>query len=398
MSVYLDHAATTPMLPAAREAFTDQLAITGNASALHTPGRAARRVVEEARERIAAALGAQPSEVIFTSGGTESDNLAIKGTYAARSDPARPGPDPARRRVVISGVEHHAVLDPVEFLVSTGAWASFAEPDAQGVITPDALLAALGDDPSDVAVVSILWANNEIGTISPIAELAAIAREHGIPMHSDGVQAVGHLPVDFAASGLDLLSLTGHKLGGPLGVGALLARRDAQLVPQLHGGGQERQVRSGTLDVPAIHALAAAVEAAVTGLEDEMARQIALRDSLIDQILGLGLGLVLTGAWTRGSAADRLPGNVHFRVPGADGDSLLYLLDAAGIACATGSACTAGVPRASHVVLALGVPEQDARGSIRMTLGHSSTGTDVAAAVAALPGAVERARRARGAA
>lgn len=380
------------MLPAAIEALTERLTTLGNASSLHSAGRAARRVVEESRERIAGALGAQPSEVIFTSGGTESDNLAVKGTYAARI-----AAEPSRRRVVISGIEHHAVLDTAEFLAaSAGAEVAFAEPDRGGIVTAEALRAALGPNPTDVALVSIMWANNEIGTIAPIPDLAAIAREHGIPMHSDAVQAAGHVPVDFAASGLDLLTLTGHKLGGPIGVGVLLARRDAELVPQLHGGGQERQVRSGTLDVPGIHALAVAVDEAASHLAEEAARQIALRDSLIDQVLGFGLGIELTGAWTRGSATDRLPGNVHFRVPGADGDSLLYLLDAAGVACATGSACTAGVPRASHVVLALGVAEDAARGAIRMTLGHTSTEADVAAAVAALPAAVERARRARG--
>lgn len=391
MTAYLDHAATTPMLPAAIEAMTRQLAITGNASSQHTAGRDARRVVEESRERIADALGAAPSEVIFTSGGTEADNLALKGTYAARL-----AADPARRRIVVSGIEHHAVLDPVEFLAGQGAAVTFVEPDSRGVVSADALRAGLGAA-ADVALISIMWANNEIGTIQPIGELAAVAGEHGIPIHSDAVQAVGHIPVDFRASGLDLLSLSGHKLGGPIGVGALLARRDAVLVPQLHGGGQERQVRSGTFDAPAILALAVAVESAVGELEVASARQITLRDSLIGGLFGLGLGLELTGAWTPGSAHDRLPGNVHIRVPGADGDSLLFLLDAAGIACSAGSACSAGVPRPSHVVLALGVDPEDARGVLRLTLGHTSTQADVDAVLAALPDAVARARRARGA-
>ncbi|GAA1747728.1 cysteine desulfurase family protein [Nostocoides vanveenii] len=394
MTVYLDHAATTPMLPAARAAMIEQLEHTGNASAIHSLGREARRVVEESRERIAAAVGALPSEVIFTSGGTEADNLAVKGTYAARHAAL-----PARRRLVVGGIEHHAVLDPVEYLLGQeGAEVTFVEPAPDGLITPDALAEALGPDPGDVALISIMWANNEIGTIAPIPALAAIAREHGIPMHSDAVQAVGHIRVDFAASGLDLLTLTGHKLGGPVGIGALLARRDARLVPLLHGGGQERQVRSGTLDVPAIAALAVAIDESVAGLAQESQRQIALRDNLIERALALGLDLHLTGAWTPGNADDRLPGNVHLRVPGADGDSLLFLLDAADIACATGSACSAGVPRASHVVLALGIPDEEARGALRLSLGHTSTQSDVDAVIAALPAAVERARRARGAA
>ncbi len=393
MTTYLDHAATTPMRPAALAAMTGQLAVTGNASSLHTLGRDARRVVEESRERIADALGAAPSEVVFTSGGTEADNLAVKGTYAARL-----AADPTRRRLVVSGIEHHAILDPVEFLVGEGATVTFVEPDAAGFVTPAALRAALGPSPDDVALVSIMWANNEIGTIQPVGGLAAVAREHGIPIHSDAVQAVGHIPVDFRASGLDLMSLSGHKLGGPLGIGALLARRDAALVPLLHGGGQERQVRSGTLDVPAIRALAVALEDALAGLDRESARQVALRDDLVGGLLSLDLGLELTGAWTPGSAADRLPNNVHVRVPGADGDSLLFLLDAAGIACSAGSACSAGVPRPSHVVLALGVDPAEARSVIRLTLGHTSTHADVAAVLAALPAAVERARRARGAA
>ena len=393
-AVYLDHAATTALLPAARTALLEQLEQLGNPSAINSAGRAARRVVEESRERIAAALGALPSEVIFTSGGTESDNLAIKGTYAARL-----AADPARRRLVVGGAEHHAILDPVEFLVETqGASASFAEPDAIGVIGAESLRRALGPDPGDVAMVSVMWANNEVGTISPIAELSGVAHEFGIPMHSDAVQAVGHVPVDFARSGVDLMSVTGHKLGGPVGRGALLARRDAVLVPQLHGGGQERQVRSGTLDAPGIAAFAAAVESAVAMMQDESARLIALRDNLIERALGLGLGISVSGAWTPGSDADRLPGNVHLRIPGTDGDSLLFLLDAAGISCATGSACTAGVPRASHVLLTMGIEPDEARGAIRLTMGHTTTQADVDAVLTALPDAVARARRARGAA
>ena len=390
---YLDHAATTPLVPAARAALIETLDLVGNPSAVNAAGRAARRIVEEARERIAAALGAHPSEVIFTSGGTEADNLAVKGTYAARHTA-----EPARTRVVTSAIEHHAILDSVDYVTeSSGATAVFVEPTVVGAIAPDALTSALGDG-ADVALVSIMWGNNEIGTIQPIAQLAAVCRELGIPMHSDAVQAVGHVPVDFSASGLDLLTLTGHKLGGPVGSGALLARRDAALAPQLHGGGQERKVRSGTLDARGVHALAAAVETAVAGLDDEMTRVIALRDKLIRGALALGLGIEVTGAWTPGSAADRLPGNAHLRVPGADRDALLFVLDAAGISCSAGSACTAGVTRPSHVLTALRIGDADAAGALRFSLGHTSTEEDVDAVLAVLPDAVARSQAARGAA
>jgi len=390
---YLDHAATTPLVPAARAALIETLELVGNPSAVNAAGRAARRIVEEARERIAAALGAHPSEVIFTSGGTEADNLAVKGTYAARHTAK-----PARTRVVTSAIEHHAILDSVDYVTeSSGATAVFVEPTVMGAIAPDALTSALGDG-ADVALVSIMWGNNEIGTIQPIAQLAAVCRELGIPMHSDAVQAVGHVPVDFSASGLDLLTLTGHKLGGPVGSGALLARRDAALAPQLHGGGQERKVRSGTLDARGVHALAAAVETAVAGLDDEMTRVIALRDKLIRGALALGLGIEVTGAWTPGSADDRLPGNAHLRVPGADRDALLFVLDAAGISCSAGSACTAGVTRPSHVLTALRIGDADAAGALRFSLGHTSTEEDVDAVLAVLPDAVARSQAARGAA
>lgn len=390
---YLDHAATTPLVPAARAALIETLELVGNPSAVNAAGRAARRIVEEARERIAAALGAHPSEVIFTSGGTEADNLAVKGTYAARHTAK-----PARTRVVTSAIEHHAILDSVDYVTeSSGATAVFVELTVMGAIAPDALTSALGDG-ADVALVSIMWGNNEIGTIQPIAQLAAVCRELGIPMHSDAVQAVGHVPVDFSASGLDLLTLTGHKLGGPVGSGALLARRDAALAPQLHGGGQERKVRSGTLDARGVHALAAAVETAVAGLDDEMTRVIALRDKLIRGALALGLGIEVTGAWTPGSADDRLPGNAHLRVPGADRDALLFVLDAAGISCSAGSACTAGVTRPSHVLTALRIGDADAAGALRFSLGHTSTEEDVDAVLAVLPDAVARSQAARGAA
>ncbi|HEV7172051.1 cysteine desulfurase family protein [Pedococcus sp.] len=392
MPAYLDHAATTPMLPAARAAMTRQLAITGNASSLHTSGRQARRTVEEARERLAKAIGARPSEVVFTSGGTESDNLAVAGTFAARREA-----DPARNRIVSSSIEHHAILDCIEHLVAhEGAKVTWVDPTADGVVTVAGLRAAIEADPDSVALVTVMWANNEVGTVQPVAELAAVAREFGIPFHTDAVQAAGHVPVDFAASGADLMTITGHKVGGPLGVGALVVRRDVVLVPQSFGGGQERQIRSGTLDVPAILAFAVAVEESTRLLESECTRLVALRDRLIRSALDLGYDITVGGAWEPGDGIHRLPGNAHLLVPGCEGDSLLYLLDAAGVECSTGSACQAGVPRPSHVLLAMGIPERAARGALRLTLGHTSTDADVDAALAALPAAIERARRASG--
>lgn len=394
MTIYLDHAATTPMHPAAREAMVEELGRVGNASSLHTPGRDARRVVEESRERIAGLLGARPSEVVFTSGGTEADNLAVKGTlWAARQA------DPARTRLVVSGVEHHAVLDPVEHLAETeGVTVTFVTPGECGTVQPAAVRAAIESAPEDVALVSVMWANNEVGTVQDVAAMAKAAHEHGIAMHSDAVQAVGHLPVDFEASGLDLMSITAHKLGGPIGVGALVARRDARIVPLTHGGGQERSIRSGTFDVPAIRAFAVALEHAVAELEQEAVRVAALRDRFLAGTQELDLGIRITGCWEPGDVRTRLPGNAHITIPGCQGDSLLYLLDAAGIACSTGSACQAGVPQPSHVVLAMGRTEEEARGSLRVSFGRTSTEGDVDAVLAALPEAVARSRRASGAA
>ena len=372
-----------------------QMATVGNASSLHGAGRRARSVVEESREQIAAALGARPSEVIFTSGGTESDNIAIQGMYRARHRA-----DIIRDRLVISAIEHHAVLDAVEALVKhEGARVTWVEPDVSGVITPEAFADALAADggSESVAVSSVMWANNEVGTVQPIAELAAIAKDHDIPFHTDAVQAVGHLDVDFGASGVTTLALSAHKVGGPQGTGVLLAQRNAPIEPIVFGGGQERQVRSGTLDVAGIRGMAVAVTTSVQRRADENARLVELRDALISGVRDLDLGVTVSGHYEPGDATKRLPGNAHILVPGCDGDSMLYLLDAAGIECSTGSACQAGVPRPSHVLLAMGVPDDVASGALRLTFGHNSTSADVDAVLTALPGVVDRARRARGA-
>jgi cysteine desulfurase len=384
-SVYLDHAATTPMHAEAIEAMTAALATVGNPSSLHTAGRDARRRLEEARETLAARLGARPSEVIVTAGGTDSDNLALKGIYWARRDA-----DPRRCRIITSAVEHHAVLDTVTWLAGhEGAEVTLLPTQPDGSVLPSALREALSEH-DDVALVSVMWANNEVGTINPIAEMATIAAEFDVPMHSDAVQAIGQLPVDFAASGLSAMSVTAHKFGGPTGTGALLLRRDAACVPLLHGGGQERDVRSGTVDVAGAVAMATAADISVGSLDETAARLRGLRDALIDGVLGSIGDVVLNGA--RGDR--RLPGNAHFTFRGCEGDSLLMLLDANGIECSTGSACTAGVAQPSHVLLAMGADPELARGSLRLSLGHTSTTDDVDAVLGVLPAAVARARQA----
>lgn len=381
--VYLDHAATTPMHPAAIEAMTAALGSAGNASSLHTTGRAARRRIEESRELIAGRLGARPSEVIFTAGGTESDNLAVKGIYWARRD-AQPG----RRRIVTSRVEHHAVLDAVDWLVEhEGADVTWLPPAPDGSVSASALREVLHSH-DDVALVSVMWANNEVGTIMPTAELAAVAAEFGVPMHSDAIQAVGQLPVDFGASTLSAMSVAAHKFGGPPGIGALLLRRDVACVPLLHGGGQERDVRSGTPDVAGAIGMAAAARVAVDGLEPNSARLRLLRDRLVEGVLAEIDDVRLNGA----RDLLRLPGNAHFTFGGCEGDALLMLLDANGIECSTGSACTAGVAQPSHVLIAMGADPASARGSLRLSFGHTSVDADVDAALRVLPAAVARAR------
>jgi cysteine desulfurase len=382
------------MLPLAVAAMVEQLSLTGNASSLHTSGRRARRAVEEAREQLAAALGAGPSEVIFTAGGTEADNLAVKGLFWARNDA-----DPRRNRILASSVEHHAVLDSVQWLVEhEGAQVVWLPVDPIGRLDLDVLTRLLDDDAAvgSIALITVMWANNEVGTVQPVAEVVELAHRHGIPVHTDAVQAVGVLPVDFAAAGVDCLTVSGHKLGGPVGAGALLARRGLDLVPVLHGGGQERGIRSGTLDAAALRSFAVAAELAV-GERPEQARRLAgLRDQLVRAVQHQVPDAVLRGepigGEDHGRPLTRLPGNAHFTFPGCEGDSLLYLLDARGVECSTGSACQAGVPQPSHVLLAMGVPEQVARGALRFSLGHSSTERDVEALAEAIGPVVERAR------
>ena len=388
MCAYLDHAATTPMRAVAIEAMTAQLAQAGNANSLHASGRRARRVVEESRETIAHALGCRPSEVVFTSGGTEADNLAVKGVYWSRRDE-----DPRRTRVISTAIEHHAILDALHWLADhEGATVELVGVDERARLDVAALRTSVERDPESVALITVMWANNEVGTIQPLDEVVAIAGEHGIPVHTDAVQAVGAVAVDFAASGVDAMTVTAHKLGGPYGVGALIARRELAVTPLGHGGGQERDIRSGTLDTPAIAAMAAAVEEAVKEQADTEARLAELRDDLVRRVIEVVPDAHLHGALLEGRG-DRLPGNAHLGFPGCEGDSLLMLLDAQGIECSTGSACSAGVPQPSHVLLAMGCDEEQARHSLRFSLGHTTTPVDIDAVVEAIGPAVERARK-----
>jgi cysteine desulfurase len=382
---YLDHAATTPMLAESIAALNAELAQVGNPSSLHSSGRRARKVVEECREIIAAALGARPIEIVFTGSGTEANNLAVKGLFwAAQSK------DKNKKRILVSAVEHHAVLDPVLWLGEhEGAVVEILPVDKYGRVLPETLSKAFEKNPHDVALVTVMWANNEVGTVQPIAELVKIAHQYKTAIHSDAVQAVGCLEVHFENTDLDAMTVTGHKVGGPQGIGALVLKRDVELTPLLHGGGQERDVRSGTLAAPLIAGFAAAVTTAVTQRFARATRLTALRNDLIKKIQDQVSDVILNG-----DPENRLPGNVHFSFKGCEGDALLMLLDAQGIECSTGSACSAGIPQPSHVLIAMGRDEVTARASIRFSFGATSTPDDVDAVMQVLPAIVERAKRA----
>jgi len=389
MAVYLDHAATTPMLPEAIRAFTDAMSVVGNPASIHSQGQQAKRMLEESREAVAEALDCDPVEVVFTSGGTEAVNLGIKGLYWERN---REG---SRPRILVAGGEHHATVDTVEWLERfEGARVEELPLDDRGRIDIAAAGAALRRDPASIALMTFLWANNEVGTIQPVAELATLAAAAGVPVHVDAIAAFGHTPVSFravAAAGVSAMSVSAHKVGGPVGIGAIALARRASVVPLIHGGGQQRQVRSGTQDVAAAAAFAVAARAAADGVDASAARLGALRDRLVR-----GVRDAVPSARLRGEqpGPGRLPNNAHFTFPGCEGDSLLFLLDAAGISVSTGSACQAGIPEPSHVLGAMGVTEADARGALRFTLGSTSTDADVDALLAALPGAYASASRA----
>jgi cysteine desulfurase len=391
LAIYLDHAATSPMTPEVLSAYTSALSVVGNPASIHSAGQNAKRMLEEAREQVAASLGADSVEVTFTSGGTEAVNLALKGLFWARN---RPGSEREqldhrqlpRPRILSATAEHHAAMDALEWLArAEGAVVEWIPVDSLGRIDLNALAAALGPD---VALVNVLWANNEVGTVQPIADVVALAAAHGIPVHSDAVSAYGYLPIDFHGSGVAALSVSAHKLGGPVGMGALLIARSATVEPLLHGGNQQR-ARSGTQDAAGAVAFGVAARNAVADLEARSSRLRELRDRLVS-----GIRSSVPAAILRGDPVDRLPGNAHFTFPGCEGDSLLFLLDVAGFSVSTGSACQAGVPEASHVLLAMGLSHDDARGALRITLGHDTTEAEVDAFVAALPAAVDQARRA----
>lgn len=375
------------MLDQAREAWLENSRHLGNPSSLHASGRAARRVVEESRESIAADLGVRPSAVIFTSGGTEADNLAVKGLFWKRREQIAGTPV-----IIASPIEHHAVLDPLTWLAEhEGAEITWLPVDSVGRVSVADVESAISEADGCAALVTVMWANNEIGTVQPVHEIAAVCRAAGVPFHTDAVQALGVLPLDLV--GIDAATITGHKIGGPTGVGALIAETNLGLVPVQHGGGQEREVRSGTLDAPGIAAFAVAVHHAVAEQAASADRLRELRDHLV-----AGVREAVPSAVLNGDPVDRLPGNAHFSFPGCEGDALLMLLDAAGVDVSTGSACSAGIPEPSHVLLAMGVDEPTARGSLRFSLGRTSADSDVDALLAALPGAVERASRAGSAA
>lgn len=384
MAVYLDHAATTPILPAALAAYIEAMNVVGNPASVHSQGQNAKRMLEEAREQVATSVGCDPIEVVFTGGGTEAVNLGIKGLYWARAP---------RRRILVPGGEHHATLDTVEWLEQhDGAVIEWIALDREGRIDLVALAAAIASSPDDVALVTLLAANNEVGTVQPVAEVAALAAAHGIPVHVDAVAAYGYLPLswtEWAASGVSALSVSAHKIGGPVGIGALVLARTATVVPLIHGGGQQRQVRSGTQDTAAAVSFAVAASAFGPELVSETARLRALRDRVVS-----GVRAAVPTAVLNGDPVDRLPGNAHFSFPGCEGDSLLFLLDVAGVSVSTGSACQAGIPEPSHVLRAMGRSEIESRGALRITLGHSSTVSDVDAFRAALPAAHAQALRA----
>jgi cysteine desulfurase len=362
---------------------------------VHRHGQAARAQVEEAREYLATVLGCEPIEVIFTSGGTESINLAIVGLYRAAVEA-----NPVRRRILVPEAEHHATLDTVLWLEQhEGAVIEWIPVDEYGRIRLKALEENLERDPSSLALVTLLWANNEVGTIQPIAEVAALAATHRIPLHIDAVSAVGHVSFNFAElrtasgaignTGLVALSISGHKFGSVPGVGALVVSRQAQLEPLIHGGGQQRGLRSGTLDAPAIVSMSTAALMVDKTHLSEHSRLTALRDATIVRIQEL-----IPDALLSGDPANRLDNNVNFTFPGCQSDSLLFLLDAHGVSVSTGSACQAGVAQPSHVLLAMGHDERGASSALRITLGHTTTQAELDEFLAALPEAVDRARRA----
>lgn len=384
MLIYLDHAATTPMVDVAIKAMTQQLSKLGNPSSLHTPGRSARKDVEEARETIARAIDCQPSEIIFTGSGTEADNIALKGLYWR-------GKAVGRNLVLISAIEHHAILDSAQWLQDhEGAEIVMIGVDTDGVLDLSQLADLIAQRGDEIAVISIMHSNNETGVIQPVAQVVELARVASIPVHCDGVQSFGKVPLSFQQLGLTALALSAHKMGGPLGIGLLVLRRGLEIPALSHGGGQEREIRSGTLNTPSIVAFAAAAQLAMEKMQERSEWITALREEFSAGILALVPDAYINGA----AAKDRLPGIINLTFPGTESDTLLLLLDAEGIACSTGAACSAGVQRPSHVLLAMGHDDRSARSSLRFSLGWTTTGEDIDQVLGVLPYVIERARAA----
>lgn len=380
-SAYLDNAATTAMLPEALEVMYRESASVGNASSLHGAGRRARRVVEESREKLAAAVGAKPQEIIFTASGTEANNLAVKGLYW------RAGA--SKRAIVSTPIEHHAILDPLEWLEREhSVTLHMAEVDSDGTTKVDSIAQLLSEYQKEISFVTVMHSNNEVGALQPVAEIAAISREYEMPIHTDAVQSFGKVPLDFGKLGVSALTISGHKIGGPLGVAALVAKKDLELTPLLHGGGQERDVRSGTLHTPAIAAFATAAELSQQRLQINADRIRSMRERLINGVTAAVDDVRINGG------ENTLPGIAHFTFAGAEGDALLLLLDAQGVQCSTGSACSAGIAQPSHVLIAMGMAPKIARSSIRFSIGTTTSEKDIDKAISVISEVVSRARAA----
>ena len=376
-SIYLDHAATTPIAPIALSVMTAQLEQLGNPSSLHTHGRATRKTLEDAREVIAKEVGCLASEVIFTASGTEANNIALKGLFWAAHENGR-------HVIVISAIEHHAILDPANWLELHEAAEVIQVPvNSDGVIDLVFLQELIELRRDEIALISIMHSNNETGVIQPLAELVKIAGD--IPIHSDAVQSFKKIPLSFSQLGLYSMSISAHKIGGPLGIGALILRRAVEIPALLHGGGQEREIRSGTLNAPSIVAFAAAAISNHYVSENVE----TLRDSFIQ-----GLKSTINDAVINGENSPRLPGIVNVTFPGTQSDTLLLLMDAQGVSCSTGSACSAGVHEASHVLLAMGHSMKTAQSSLRFSFGATSTQHDVDYALSVLPDVISRGRAA----
>ena len=383
--VYFDNAATSPINEVALQALLEQARATGNPSSLHSYGREARRNVEEARERIAALVECEPSEVIFTGSGTEANNLAIKGIYWHRLSENK-----KRKVIITSTFEHHAILDPIRWLAeSEGAEIIEVPVDSSGYLKLDYLETALENRGTEVSLISVMHSNNEVGTIQPITEIVRLAKKYDIPVHSDAIQSFGKIPLSYAELGLFALTISAHKLGGPIGVGALILKKGCDITPLLHGGGQERDIRSGTINAPAIVAFSLAAQAAHRNREKNSIYVSALRESLLDTIKN-----DIPDAVLNGGPGERLPGILNVRFPNTESDSLLLLFDSEGIACSTGSACTAGVQQASHVLMAMGLSEAEARSSLRFSLSPENSKGDIDYFHTCLKRVIERARAA----